>query len=137
MEVVARATGTGTDEIVTSLEEAEDKGIIGIDGHRLYFSHPLLVRGIYSESAPADRRRMHRQLAEILDEPELRARHLALAAASGDHFTLRSLDSAAQMARLRGAPAAAAELLELAIGLGGDTPERRILWRQIISKQVI
>ena len=127
VEVVARATGTGTDEIVTSLEEAEDKGIIGIDGHRLYFSHPLLVRGIYSESTHADRRRMHRQLAEILDEPELRARHLALAAASGDPFTLRSLDSAAQMARLRGAPAAAAELLELAIGLGGDTPERRIL----------
>ena len=57
VEVVARATGTGTDEIVTSLEEAEDKGIIGIDGHRLYFSHPLLVRGIYSESTPADRRR--------------------------------------------------------------------------------
>jgi ATP/maltotriose-dependent transcriptional regulator MalT len=30
------------------------------------------------------------------------------------------------MARIRGAPAAAAELVELAIGLGGDTPERRI-----------
>src|SRR6185312_7259146 len=46
--------------------------------------------------------------------------------ASGDALTLRALDSAAEMARLRGAPAAAAELLELAIGLGGDTPERRI-----------
>ena len=31
------------------------------------------------------------------------------------------------MARSRGAPAAAAELLDLAIGLGGGTPERRIL----------
>jgi DNA-binding CsgD family transcriptional regulator len=31
------------------------------------------------------------------------------------------------MARLKGAPASAAELLELAIGLGGDTSERRIL----------
>jgi hypothetical protein len=75
--VVARATGTGTDEVVTSLEEAEGKGIVGIEGHRLYFTHPLSVRGICSESAPADRRRMHRQLAEILDEPELRARHLS------------------------------------------------------------
>jgi DNA-binding NarL/FixJ family response regulator len=128
VEIVAQAVGTGTDEIVTALEEAEDKGIVGIDGHRLYFTHPLLVRGVYSESSPADRRRMHRRLAEILDEPELRARHLALAAAaSGDPLTLQSLDSAAQMARLRGSPAAAAELLELAIGLGGDTPERRIL----------
>jgi hypothetical protein len=127
VEVVARAVGSDTDEIITALEEAEDKGIVGIDGHRLHFTHPLLGRGVYSESTPADRRRMHRRLAEILDEPELRARHLALAAASGDPLTLRSLDSAAHMARLRGSPAAAAELLELAIGLGGDTPERHIL----------
>ena len=33
---------------------------------------------------------------------------------------------AAVAASGRGAPAAAAELVELAIGLGGDTPERRI-----------
>lgn len=39
---------------------------------------------------------------------------------------MEALDSAADIARSRGAPAAAAELLELAIGLGGDTPERRI-----------
>ncbi|MDT5326352.1 MAG: hypothetical protein QOF25_3504 [Mycobacterium sp.] len=127
VEVVARAVGSDTDEIITALEEAEEKGIVGIDGHRLHFTHPLLGRGVYSESTPADRRRMHRRLAEILDEPELRARHLALAAASGDPLTLRSLDSAAHMARLRGSPAAAAELVELAIGLGGDTPERHIL----------
>ena len=61
-----------------------------------------------------------------MDEPELKARHLALAAASGDDLTLRALDAAAEMARIRGAPDAAAELIELAIGLGGDTPERSI-----------
>ena len=127
VEVVARAVGSDTEEIMAALEEAEEKGIVGIDGHRMHFTHPLLGRGVYSESTPAVRRRMHRRLAEILDEPELRARHLALAAAHGDPLTLRSLDSAAHMARLRGSPAAAAELLELAIGLGGDTPERHIL----------
>jgi predicted Zn-dependent protease len=36
------------------------------------------------------------------------------------------LDAAADVARVRGAPVAAAELLDLAIHLGGDTPERRI-----------
>jgi hypothetical protein len=51
---------------------------------------------------------------------------LALAAATGDELTLSSLDTAAQLAHTRGAPAAAAELVELAIGLGGDTPDRRI-----------
>jgi ATP/maltotriose-dependent transcriptional regulator MalT len=69
---------------------------------------------------------MHRRLADIVDEPELRARHLALAATSGDQVTLRALDRAADSARIRGAPDAAAELMDLAIGLGGDTPERRL-----------
>jgi DNA-binding NarL/FixJ family response regulator len=49
-----------------------------------------------------------------------------MAVAWGDPHTLESLDRAADIARMRGAPAAAAELLDLAIGLGGDTAERRI-----------
>ena len=51
---------------------------------------------------------------------------MALAASSADPETLRALDTAADAAAARGAPAAAAELVELAIGLGGDQPERRI-----------
>ncbi|MGV0802793.1 LuxR family transcriptional regulator, partial [Mycolicibacterium elephantis] len=51
---------------------------------------------------------------------------MALAASSADAATLEALDEAAEAARARGAPAAAAELIELAIGLGGDTPIRRI-----------
>ena len=69
---------------------------------------------------------MHRRLAEIVEEPELKARHLALAATTGDQLTLNSLDTAAELARVRGAPIAAAELLELAMRLGGDTPDRQI-----------
>lgn len=127
VELVARATDSTPAAVVATLESAEAKGIVTIDGHRLRFTHPLLARGVYSESGPARRRRMHRKLSEILEEPELRARHLALASADGDQETLSSLDAAAQTARQRGAPAFAAELLELAIGLGGDTAERRIL----------
>ncbi|WP_353369198.1 AAA family ATPase [Mycobacterium sp.] len=128
LELIARATDTDTDteHIVTVLEEAENKGIVQIDGDRLNFTHPLLTRGVYTGASPARRRGMHRRLAEIVDEPELKARHLALAAASGDELTLRSLDTAADLAHVRGAPTAAAELVELAMGLGGDTPERRI-----------
>jgi ATP/maltotriose-dependent transcriptional regulator MalT len=126
IELIARATGTDTEQIVVALEEAETKGIVQIDGHRISFSHPLLTRGVYTEAAPARRRSIHRRLADIVDEPELKARHLALAAASGDELTLSSLDTAAERAHLRGAPTAAAELIELAIGLGGDTSERSI-----------
>ena len=126
VELVARATGSDAAHVVELLEDAESKGIVGIDGHRLRFAHPLLARGVYTGAAPGRRRRMHRHLARIVEEPELQARHLALAATSGDQKTIDSLDAAAEMARIRGAPAAAAELLDLARGLGGDTPERRI-----------
>ncbi len=126
VELVSSATISDDDRLVELLENAESKGIIAIDGNRIHFAHPLLARGVYTEAAPGRRRTMHRRLADIVDEPELRARHLALAATSGDQVTLRALDTAAESARTRGAPAAAAELMDLAIGLGGDTPDRRL-----------
>ena len=126
VELVSSATLDDDDRLVELLENAESKGIIAIDGNRITFAHPLLARGVYTEAAPGQRRTMHRRLADIVDEPELRARHLALAATSGDQVTLGALDTAAESARIRGAPAAAAELIDLAIGLGGDTAERRL-----------
>jgi DNA-binding CsgD family transcriptional regulator len=126
VELVSSATISDDDRLVELLENAESKGIIAIDGNRIHFSHPLLARGVYSEAPPGQRRAMHRRLADLVDEPELRARHLALAATRGDDVTLAALDEAAESARQRGAPAAAAELMDLAIGLGGDTPTRRL-----------
>src|SRR5439155_2874021 len=68
------------------------------------------------------------RLAADVDDPEARARHLALAAAGPDGKVAAALDQAAQRALARGAPSAAAELLELAIGLtppGWDADVRR------------
>ena len=127
VELVSRATEIDAEDVVAQLEDVEGKGIVGIDGHRLRFAHPLLARGLYTDATPARRRSMHRRLAAIVDEPELKARHLAKAATHGDELTLTALDEAADIARSRGAPAAAAELLDLAIDLGGGTPQRRIL----------
>nr|WP_090344716.1 AAA family ATPase [Mycolicibacterium malmesburyense]CRL76454.1 LuxR family transcriptional regulator [Mycolicibacterium malmesburyense] len=126
VEVVSNATIGDEDRLVELLEIAEGKGIIAIDGNRIRFSHPLLASGVYSQASPRRRRSMHRRLAELVDEPELRARHLALATTKGDEVTLAALDMAAESARVRGAPAAAAELMDLAISLGGDTAERRL-----------
>jgi len=126
VELIVRATGAEADDVVGLLEVAEGQGIIEIDGQMLRFAHPLLATGVYTTAAAARRRAMHRSLANIVSEPELRARHLALAAVRGDARTLKSLDEAAEIARIRGAPAAAAELLDLAIRLGGDSPQRQI-----------
>jgi DNA-binding CsgD family transcriptional regulator len=126
IDLVARANGTTAERIVELLGNVEADGIVGIDGNRVRFSHPLLARGVYADATPANRRAMHRALAAIESEPELKARHLALSTASSDDTTLAALDAAADAARSRGAPAAAAELLDLAIALGGDKPRRRI-----------
>ena len=104
VELVSSATIDDDDRVVELLEIAESKGIIAIDGNRIHFTHPLLARGVYTEAAPGQRRTMHRRLADIVDEPELRARHLALAATSGDDITLRALDTAAESARVVGHP---------------------------------
>ena len=108
------------------LEDAEEAGVIAIDGHRVRFTHPLLAASVYSAASPADRRGMHRRLAEIAADPEERARHIGQAAICLDAESAAALDEGALRARSRGAPAAAAELLELTIRLGGDTAERRI-----------
>jgi AAA ATPase domain len=123
---IFRVTGIDPDQLIELLEQVEANGIIEIDGDRLQFAHPLLARGVYDGAAPAQRRMMHRRLGQIVDQPELRARHLALGATRGDMMILRALDGAAESANTRGAPDAAAELLELAMRLGGDTPQRRI-----------
>jgi len=118
----------GADRVAAErlLEDAEERGVITIDGHRVRFTHPLLATGVYAAAPPADRRGMHRRLAGITTDPEERARHLAQAAIHFDAATTAALDVGAARARSRGAPAAAAELLELAIKLGADTAERRI-----------
>ncbi|MCW2549652.1 MAG: ATP-dependent transcriptional regulator, partial [Mycobacterium sp.] len=126
VELVQQATGFDSDLILLVLEDAERQGLIEIEGHRLRFSHPLLAAGVYNGADAGLRRQMHHVLGELVTEPELRARHLALAAIRADPQTLRALDDAAEIARTRGAPAAAAELIDLAVGLGGDTPERRL-----------
>ncbi len=125
-EVIARALTVSTNRVAELLEPAEADGIVRIDGNHIRFSHPMLAHGVYSNSSGIDRRAMHRKLADAIDQPELRARHLARGATSADDKTLSALDEAAQMARNRGAPAAAAELLDLAIDLGGDDPDRQI-----------
>ena len=126
VDLVARVTGNTVERVAELLEAARGKGIIDLDEDVIRFAHPLLARSVYTDAKPRERRAMHRSLSETVMLPELRARHMALAASSADPTTLRALDAAADAAAGRGGPAAAAELVELAIGLGGDTAERRI-----------
>ena len=126
VERVSRAAVIGSDQLVELIEATHDRGLLELDGNRIRFLHPLYANGVYTSASPARRRAMHRRLAEIAAEPEIKARHLALSATTADETTLKALDAAAAVTRTRGAPAQAAELIELAIKLGGDTSVRRL-----------
>lgn len=126
VNLIAAATSVTPERAVELLETPEREGIVTIEGNRVRFAHPLLARGAYTYCGAASRRRMHRALADIEVHPEIRARHLALGATHAEPEVVLALDTAADTARARGAPAVSAELLELAIGLGADTPARRI-----------
>ena len=101
-----------------ALEPAEQAGIATLDRGVVAFAHPLYAGAVVAAATTAERRRMHRRLAESVEGLEQRARHLALAVEGRDEAAARTIQAAAREALLRGAPAAAAELGELALEIG-------------------
>jgi DNA-binding CsgD family transcriptional regulator len=102
---------------------AVDADVVVLLDARVGFVHPLLANAAQAASDSQLRRDVHRRLAAVVDDPEERARHMALATEGQDESVASSLEHAAESARARGATAAAAELCEQACAL---TPlERR------------
>ena len=100
-----------------ALAGAEEAQVVHVRDGAVVFAHPLLASGAYAATDPAARRALHAAIAERVDEPEERARHLALAATGPDEAVASALDDAGRRAESRGAPAAAAELFERAARL--------------------
>jgi len=97
-----------------AIARALEAGVLELDGSLARFTHPLLRAAAYSSATPERRRRMHRRLAEVVSDPEERARHLALGSKGPDAEVARALEEAARVAHTRGAPEGAAQLAELA-----------------------
>lgn len=115
---VEAAVGPSASE---GLASAAAAGVIEFERRgRIRFTHPLLAAVVSSQASHRRKGSLHRRLAEIVDDPEERARHLAFAASKADAEVASTLDDAARRARARGAPDAAAELVEHALEL---TPE--------------
>jgi DNA-binding CsgD family transcriptional regulator len=85
--------------------------VIERDNGVVRFTHPLLSSGLYRDVGE-ERRAVHARIAAIVDDPVLRARHLALSSAAPDPQIAGVLDDAAGVAGDRGAAAIAAELAE-------------------------
>jgi DNA-binding CsgD family transcriptional regulator len=89
---------------IDGLGPAEQARLVQIDqgSGRLTFRHPLTRSAIVDVSSCHDRRRAHQILAELADQPERRAWHLAEAAAAPDEQVAVLLEQVAQQSLHRG-----------------------------------
>jgi DNA-binding NarL/FixJ family response regulator len=116
---------------VEALAPAEEADVVRVDGDgRVQFTHPLLASAVYESAPVARRRRVHKLLAGRLTDPEVRARHLALAAAGPDETTAQALDRATDVVASRGAVAVAVELKALALRMTPSDDARSLMRRR-------
>jgi hypothetical protein len=118
----ARIQGVAVD----AAAPAEAAGLVEF-GAWVQFRHPLVRTAIYQAASAADRRAVHRALAEATDpgvNPDRRAWHRAQAAPRPDEAVAAELQRSAGWAQARGGAAAAAAFLQRAAELTPD-PARR------------
>jgi DNA-binding CsgD family transcriptional regulator len=134
---LASALGTTSESLLEqagvsadALDAAAVANVIERENGTIRFTHPLLSSVLYRDLGE-ERRGVHERIAAIVDDPLLRARHLALSTDTPDATVAGVLDDAAQLATDRGASAVAAELAEQALRLtpvdGRDERHRRAL----------
>jgi DNA-binding CsgD family transcriptional regulator len=121
---LAAALGTPSESLLEragveadALEPAALAHVIERKRGTIRFTHPLLSSVLYQDLGDEQRRRVHGRIAELVEDPLLRARHLALSRDTPDAEVARLLDDAAILATERGASAVAAELVEQALRL--------------------
>lgn len=92
------------------LAAAVDAGVADVDGDDVRFAHPLYATAVYELLGRSRRVAVHARLADVVEEPEERSRHLALGTRGADEPVAAAIEAAAVDALTRGAPASAAQL---------------------------
>jgi DNA-binding CsgD family transcriptional regulator len=106
---------------------AEAQDLLAV-GEQVTFRDPVARSAVYRSAGPADRRAVHRALAEATDrqtDPDRRAWHLAQAAAGPDEHVALELERSAGRAELHGGLGAAAAFLQRSVALTRE-PARRV-----------
>jgi DNA-binding CsgD family transcriptional regulator len=97
-------------DVDEALEPASRAGVVKVTTEAVTFTHPLFRSALYADTSRAERHRLHAAIAEIVRDPEERARHLGLSADGPDRVIAGSIEEGADHARERGALSSAADL---------------------------
>jgi hypothetical protein len=111
---LASALGTPSEALLeqagvapAALDAAVRAHVVARDNGLIRFTHPLLASVLYRDLGEK-RRSVHARIASMVEDPLLRARHLALSRDTPDSDVAGVLDEAAGRAADRGAAAVAA-----------------------------
>jgi hypothetical protein len=106
-----------------SLDDAVESGVLVVERDHVRASHPLLAGAATRHARDEEQRALHRALAPLVSESQLRVRHLALASVRPDAALAATVAASAADAARRGAAHTAVELAEHALRLtpGDDT----------------
>jgi len=104
-----------------AVEKSVGAAVVVADGHRIRPAHPLLAAATRQQASAEERRELHRQLADVAGDDEVRGLHLALATEAPDADLAAVIAAAAAAAASRGAVEQSVELGEHALRL---TPAR-------------
>jgi len=125
-EALLEEAGVETD----TLGPAFEAHVIEREGGAIRFTHPLLASLLYGDLGD-ERGSVHARIAQVVEDPVARARHLALSHEEPEAGVAEVLDQAARLAGDRGASAVAAGILENAARLtppdASDERRRRAL----------
>ena len=100
------------------IEDASESSFVRThaDGN-IDFVHPLYRSAVYAGASRRTRHHLHAGIAEVVQGPEERARHLALAADAPDAAVAETIEAGGAAAGARGASASAAQLMSHAARL--------------------
>ena len=120
---LASALGTAAESLLAragiaadALDPALAAHVLEREDGTIRFTHPLLPAVLYRDLGE-ERRAVHGRIARVVEDPLLRARHLALSKEVPDADVAAVLEEAAGLAADRGASAVTAELAEHAVRL--------------------
>ncbi|MFI6781550.1 AAA family ATPase [Micromonospora sp. NPDC050276] len=102
---------------MAALDAPEEAGLVVVTPTAVRFTHPVHAAAVRASIPPGVRRRLHRRLADLLTDPNERARHLARCTTDPDPVVADTLAAAAERWHGRGAPDLAADLHDQAAEL--------------------